>query len=606
MLYRYSENPFNSTLTKQRSDESGEHSRCLTRTRKLSQSSKVIGRRQMNSDLLTDCTAEVVPTANQSDDAAALSDYNPPKIEPFTAGGDSAPLPIQEKSFDHDACLLPETIYHDMKLIAEAEVADNMVLICETFEAVTIMGEFGIPAVATPSGEWTMKDCQALRQAGFGQNLCLYSTDADWIYATAKALGESYTTDAPLIAEPTGETNLSAVYARINNPAASLPIYDWQAERERRRNRLLPAPYDLSRNVAMIPRTDFIYGPHYIRREVSITVAAAGTGKSFLTLTEAVAMASGRNLLGQDIAKPASIWYWTEDHLNDAELRLRAVMALYGVTVADIGDRIRLSSFRDTKLKLATPEKGQVKIDRARVEEIAKDARDVGIDVIVFDTLKKTHSLNENSNPEMDTLFDEFIYIAEYGQCAVEIVHHMGKSGDRNIDMNSLRGASSILGSVRAGRFLCRMTANEGEKAGVDNHKAYFSVECGKSNKSADNANKQWFHLSGRDMANGENVGTLSQWQWPDSFDNISNDDATAILDTLSAKPMRASDQCVDWAGHTVADHLDLDLTVKFNRSKVKTILSTWLSNGMIEKRQGKDANRKPVPFLHATGKHIA
>lgn len=513
-------------------------------------------------------------------------------------------IPIEVYHSDPDKSLLPETICHDATLISEADIDDNTILICENLLAVTEMAEFGIPAVATPSGKWSLEDCHALRQAGLDRNLCLYSTDADWIYATAKALGESYTSHSPLIAEPTIEPNLSVIYARINNPAASLPVYDWQAEQERRRNRLLPAPFDLSRDVAMIPRTDFIYGPHYIRREVSITVAAAGTGKSFLTLTEAVAMASGRNLLGQAVATPRSIWYWSEDHLNDAELRLRAIMALYGVTVADIGDRIRLTSFRDTKLKLATFEKGQVKIDRARVEEIANDARNEGIDVIVFDTLKKTHSLNENSNPDMDALFDEFIYIAEHGQCAVEIVHHMGKSGDRNIDMNSSRGASSILGAVRAGRFLCRMTPDEGVKAGVDNYKAYFSVESGKSNKTADNANKQWFHLSGREMANGENVGTLSQWQWPDAFDDMSNSDANAILDALLTTPMRASDQCADWAGNIVADHLGFDLDVKFDRSKVKRILSTWLRNGAIEKVQLPDGKRTMRPYYQTTGNH--
>lgn len=550
-------------------------------------------------------TTEDIPIeAYQSDYTSVQSDDELQRFDVVVGSAVAAVSPVDEKALEPEAPLLPATIFHDARLIAQAEFGDNIILICPSIDLVGILAEFGIPAVATPDGAWTVKDALALRQAGLDRNLCLYSSDAGWIHSTAKALGESFTTDAPLVAEPSDEPNLTPVYDRINNPAAGLQIYDWQSEEERRRDSLLPAPFDLSRDVSEIPRTDFIYGPHYIRREVSVTVAAAGTGKSFLTLTETVAMASGRNLLGQSVTKPRSVWYWSEDHLHDAEIRLRAAMERYGVTADEIGGRIRLSSFRDTKLKLAVIEKGQIKIDRARVDEIAHAARDEGIDVIVFDTLKKIHGLNENSNPEMDTLLDELIRIAEIGQCSVETVHHMGKPRERTQDMNSLRGASSIIGAVRAGRFLCRMTMEEGKKAGVENHKAYFSVESGKFNKSAEDKTRRWFELSGRDMANGENVGQLSRWEWPDSFGGMSNDDAAAILDVLHATPMRASDQCDDWAGHAVADHMGYDLNTKADKSKVKTILKTWFDNEALEKVERADSKRNMRPYYQATGKH--
>ena len=47
-----------------------------------------------------------------------------------------------------------------------------------------------------------------------------------------------------------------------------------------------------------IPPRRFLYDNHYIRNFASITIATGGVGKSTLCLTEMIAMATGRNLLG--------------------------------------------------------------------------------------------------------------------------------------------------------------------------------------------------------------------------------------------------------------------------------------------------------------------
>ena len=48
---------------------------------------------------------------------------------------------------------------------------------------------------------------------------------------------------------------------------------------------------------ASIPRREWLYDRHYIRKFVSATIAGGGVGKSALKLTEAVSMALGRDLL---------------------------------------------------------------------------------------------------------------------------------------------------------------------------------------------------------------------------------------------------------------------------------------------------------------------
>ncbi len=47
-----------------------------------------------------------------------------------------------------------------------------------------------------------------------------------------------------------------------------------------------------------IPRRAWVYGEHYIRKHVSMTIAAGGAGKSTLAIAEALAMVKGFPLLG--------------------------------------------------------------------------------------------------------------------------------------------------------------------------------------------------------------------------------------------------------------------------------------------------------------------
>jgi hypothetical protein len=57
-------------------------------------------------------------------------------------------------------------------------------------------------------------------------------------------------------------------------------------------------------DLAGIPPREFLFGRHYQRRTVSGTVAPGGTGKSSLVMVEAIAMATGRDLLGEGAKVP--------------------------------------------------------------------------------------------------------------------------------------------------------------------------------------------------------------------------------------------------------------------------------------------------------------
>src|SRR5262249_25706438 len=79
--------------------------------------------------------------------------------------------------------------------------------------------------------------------------------------------------------------------------------------------RLRPfVPFDL----ATLPPREWLYGRHYQRNTVGVTVAPGGFGKTTLCMVEAVAMATARNLLGEQPSERLRIWYHNgEDNIEE-------------------------------------------------------------------------------------------------------------------------------------------------------------------------------------------------------------------------------------------------------------------------------------------------
>src|SRR3954471_19131190 len=99
----------------------------------------------------------------------------------------------------------------------------------------------------------------------------------------------------------------------------------------------------------MIPRREWLYGKEFIRRYVTTTVAPGGVGKSSHAIVEALAMASGRNLIGDEPVGKLRVWIWNgEDPEDELQRRIVAAMLHYGITPGDIEGRLFVDSGRKT------------------------------------------------------------------------------------------------------------------------------------------------------------------------------------------------------------------------------------------------------------------
>ena len=171
---------------------------------------------------------------------------------------------------------------------------------------------------------------------------------------------------------------------------------------------LEPTPFKW-RDPASFPRRRFAYGGHYVRRFLSVTAATTKTGKSTLSLVEAVAMATGRNLLGVEPMARLKVWYWNgEDPLEEIERRVMGICLHYGIVQSAIEGKLYLDSGRDAPIIIATQRKDGIVVSDL-VEKALTDALIAGqFDILIIDPVVSVHRVSENDNTAIDAVAKTF------------------------------------------------------------------------------------------------------------------------------------------------------------------------------------------------------
>jgi hypothetical protein len=353
-------------------------------------------------------------------------------------------------------------------------------------------------------------------------------------------------------------------------------------------------------------------------------VSPGGLGKSSLALAEALAMAAGRNLIGDAPPQPLRVWYWCgEDPAEEIDRRVTAACMHYGITAADLDGRLFTDSGRVLPITLASEERGGVIIARPQVEAMVAAINAAGLDVLIIDPFVTSHGVNENDNRAINAVVSLWREIADRTGCAVELIHHAQKAAinaGAELGVAQSRGASALIDGVRSARFLVGMTEDEAARAGLDTHQGFFRVEMGKANLAPRPDRAVWRRMVNVALGNGsrlypegDHVGVATAWEWPDAFDGVTVETLNAVKARLASGDWKASDKADRWAGHVVADVLGLDAgpvkkaerTPAHNaaRAKVRAMLTTWLRNGeLIEETRRDERTRRDTPFIVPAG----
>ena len=280
---------------------------------------------------------------------------------------------------------------------------------------------------------------------------------------------------------------------------------------------------------------------------------------------------------------PRRVWLFNlEDPHVELEKRIAAACKCYGIYADDLGDRLYVDSGRDQPLCLTETTGNMTKIAKPVSDRLIAQIIEKQIDVVIIDPFVSSHSVSENDNVAIYKVAREWARIAHDANCAIELVHHSKKLNGQEATADSSRGASSLVAAARSVRVLNQMTKKQADEAGEKTHRGIFSVVDDKNNLAPPAGGVDWFKIVNVRLENGDDIGVVKKWRWPDPMAEISDTKLLAVQQAVDGKNLRENCQAKDWVGHAIAPVLGLDLTNATNKSKVKRLIKAWVSVGAL------------------------
>ena len=411
----------------------------------------------------------------------------------------------------------------------------------------------------------------------FDKAVRAYGAEISPATVSANEVPENGLDDFEYIAPPEAEANEFLDLDDIDTPDAPKSAPDW------------PTMFDAF-DEASIPARRWIYGTTYLRKFPSMLAAGGGNGKTSQQCAEGICIATGRPLLGETVHEPCKVWFINlEDPMEEMQRRILATMKHYGVKPDEVRGKIFLDAGRDFSLKFGTQTKDGVIPNKALVEYMIQKIKEKDIGMVYIDPFVGCHNASESDNVAMNTIIAEIRRVADETDCAICIVHHTRKANGENVDVDSVRGASSLIGAVRSARVINRMTEDEAVRLGIDpsEAKSIMRVDDAKANLAPPASAAVYRQMIGVQIANGEWVGVCVPYKLPDAFDGVSGKDARAIQRIVGnaleeGDPFRESSQSQRWVGVAIGDLIGVDVTDKAGRAKVVSITKTWIKTNVL------------------------
>ncbi len=285
---------------------------------------------------------------------------------------------------------------------------------------------------------------------------------------------------------------------------------------------VVATPYVWRDPTTLKPR-EWVYGRSIQRGHVRAILAPGAAGKTILSVGEALAMATGRNLLGQEVpGGPKRVWLWNlEDDAEELSRIIQAACKHWGITAGDIGGRLFVdSALEGAILKLATSTASDgLQINRPLVSALTDELLGRGIDYLHVDPFVSSHAANENDNMEIDAIAKEWALVAKNAKAGIGLAHHVSKAGAAEVTALSGRGAVALINACRSVLVLNRMSEDEAKRYGIEEEKRrrYFRTYDDKNNRAPPSDASDWFTMASVSLGNGENdegdnMGVVIPW----------------------------------------------------------------------------------------------
>lgn len=359
----------------------------------------------------------------------------------------------------------------------------------------------------------------------------------------------------------------------------------------------LPRPCD-------IPPRQWLYGTELIRGFVTVLVAPGGTGKSALAMAIAAAIASHVEILRSHIfATGCAAVLNLEDPMDELDRRVAAIMLQHRLTEGQLRNRLYLHSGETRPVTIARLDEDGFTVIYPDEEAIIAQIQEHDIVLLVVDPYAESHSLEENSNPDMVKAAAAWRRIARATNCAILLVHHVRKSkGVGEADIDAARGAKALTDSARVGLILSPMSVAEAEQFSIpeEERSLYIRLDDAKVNLAPKAARARWFKLEQIELRNGnatypngDKVAAIARWE-PPSIQQVPPAQLNEVLDVIDEAPdealylpTRRGRDNRRWAGQVLMDVLG------WNIEQANEMIAAWLKSGLLRRKIFKNQDRK-------------
>jgi len=355
-------------------------------------------------------------------------------------------------------------------------------------------------------------------------------------------------------------------------------------------------------NAALLPRRQWVYASTYIRKYVTVTASAGGIGKTSLTAVEALAIATGRNLLNQPVKEQTNVWIVNlEDPLDEMKLRLAAAMQHYGISHADIDSRLFMDAEDTMQMVIAAEGRDGLIQNDALLNFMIRRVRELRIGCVIIDPFVSTHLVNENSNASIQAVVAMFRKLARDTAAAVHLVHHVRKGNGEDSTIDSVRGAGSLIGAARAARVINRLAESKAIELGVPplEAKGIMRIDDGKANLAPPADAALYARMVGVKLPNDEWVGVAVDFQLPDEWAGMDVKVVNAMLALIEKGPEEGEHYSVRpqdkerWAGHVIMDYPFANPDHRKTEGQAKAILKKWLDTDLLELGEYRSAAQR-------------
>jgi hypothetical protein len=345
-----------------------------------------------------------------------------------------------------------------------------------------------------------------------------------------------------------------------------------------------------------------------LRGTVACAIAPGGAGKSTILAATALALASGRPLLGKTVIDgPKRVWLWNlEDDLDEMRRSIQAAAIHHDINPAEIEGRLFVDSgMEGATLCTATEDREGVHLQEEVFDAIAEELIRRQIDVVIIDPFVSSHEVDENANAKIDKIAKAWGRAAKAANCCVVLVHHTSKAGSGEVTVLSARGAGALTNAARCTLVLNRMDSEKAKQLGFsdDERRRCISVSDDKHNRApAERAD--WYRLESVDLGNGvdgqpgDNIAVAMLWALPDALEGITDRHVYEVQLLVDRGNYRADPQSPAWVGKAVAQVLGWSIAKSEDKARIKHILKEWFGTGCLVKVVRPDAKSRKRDFV--------